>query len=173
LTQYDINFREYWRILKKRRTLVIFVTIIFSIFFTIFAYLKAPTPIYTTDCLIEFERSPAIEDFYGKFDPSATDEIETQMTMVKSYTVFEKVVEKLALIPQKDVRGNGHLRDQVITTIENLRAKVEVEREGGSAILMIRVTDTNAAFAQTPQTLLHSLTRKPMRNSRREGILNS
>ena len=148
MSQYDINFREYWRILKKRKALVLFITFIFSIFFTVFAYLKAPTPIYTTDCYIEFDRSPALEDFYGKFDPSATDEVETQITMVKSYTVFEKIVERLGMIPQKDIKGDGHLRDQVIATIETLRAKVEVEREGGSAILIIKVTDTDPAFAQ-------------------------
>ena len=148
MSQYDINFREYWRILKKRKALVLFITLIFATFFTVFAYLKAPTPIYTTDCLIEFERSPAIEDFYGKFDPSATDEVETQITMVKSYAVFEKIVEKLGMIPQTDIEGNGHLREQVIATIERLRAKVEVEREGGSAILIIKVTDTDPAFAQ-------------------------
>ena len=34
-------------------------------------------------------------------------------------------------------------------SIKNLRAKVEVERECTSAILMIRVTDMDAAFAQT------------------------
>ena len=148
MSQYDINFREYWRILKKRKTLVLFITLIFGIFFTVFAYLKAPTPIYMTDCYIEFQRSPAIEDFYGKFDPSATDEVETQITMVKSYTVFEKIVEKLGMIPQNKINGNGHLREQVIATIETLRAKVEVEREGGSAILIIKVTDTDPAFAQ-------------------------
>ena len=106
MAQYDINFREYWRILKKRKVLVTFVTIVFSIFITFFAYFQAPTPLYTTACLIEFERSPALNDFYKRYDPSAADDIETQITMVKSYPVFEKVVENLSLVPQKDMKEN-------------------------------------------------------------------
>jgi uncharacterized protein involved in exopolysaccharide biosynthesis len=148
LSQYDINFREYWRILKKRKVLVTFVTIVFSIFITCFFYFGAPTPLYTTACLIEFERSPALNDFYNRYDPSAADDIETQITMVKSYPVFEKVVEEMGLFPQKEMKENGHLNDQVIAIIENLQAKVEVFREGVSAILMIKVTDTDPVFAQ-------------------------
>jgi tyrosine-protein kinase Etk/Wzc len=149
LSQYDINFREYWRILKKRKALVTFVTIVLSIFITFFVYFRAPTPLYTTSCLIEFERSPALNDFRGNYEYYPADDIDTQITMVKSYTVFEKVVEKLGLVPPKDIKENGHLRNLVIATIENLRAKVEVERDGISSILNISVTDTDPAFAQT------------------------
>jgi uncharacterized protein involved in exopolysaccharide biosynthesis len=46
------------------------------------------------------------------------------------------------------MKKNGHLNDRVIAIIENLQAKVEVSREGVSAILMIRVTDTDPIFAQ-------------------------
>ena len=93
MAQYDINFREYWRVLKKRKVLVTFITIIFSIFITFFVYFKAPTPLYRTACLIEFERSPALNDFYNKYDASMADDIDTQITMVKSYAVFEKHVQ--------------------------------------------------------------------------------
>ena len=148
MSQYDINFREYWRILKKRRALVTFITLIFSIFSSFFVYFKAPTPLYHTVCVIEFERTLELKELYGKWDPSAVDDIETQITKVKSYPVFELVVEKLGLIPQDDIKGDGHLRDQVIATIESLQSKVEIEREGVSAILKIKVTDTDPAFAQ-------------------------
>ena len=148
MSQYDINFREYWRILKKRKVLVTFITLIFSIFTTFFVYFRAPTPLYSTVCVIEFERTLEMKEVYGKWDPSAADDIQTQITMVKSYPVFEMVVEKLGLVPQEDIKEDGHLRDHVIATIERLQSKVEIEREGVSAILKIRVTDANPAFAQ-------------------------
>jgi capsular polysaccharide biosynthesis protein len=174
LSQYDINFREYWRILKKRKALVTFVTIVLSIFITFFVYFRAPTPLYTTSCLIEFERAPALNKFYERYDPSAADDIETQITMVKSYPVFEKVVENLGLVPQKDMKENGHLNDQVITTIENLQAKVEVFREGVSAILMIKMTDGGIPFSlKSLRTPLRWLTGKHTQSSRQEGIGNN
>jgi capsular polysaccharide biosynthesis protein len=60
LAQYDINLREYWRILKKRKFIVIFIAIVLGVFSTSLAIVKAPTPLYTTFCSIEFESEPHI-----------------------------------------------------------------------------------------------------------------
>jgi len=54
LAQYDINLREYWRILKKRKFIVFFVGIVLGVFSTAFAFQKAPTPIYPSVCRINF-----------------------------------------------------------------------------------------------------------------------
>ncbi len=56
MAQYDINLREYWRILKKRKFIVLFVGIVLGVFSTAFAVFKAPTPIYTSVFSIKFEK---------------------------------------------------------------------------------------------------------------------
>jgi capsular exopolysaccharide synthesis family protein len=149
LAQYDINLREYWRILRKRRVVVILIAIVLGVFSTSFAILRAPTPLYTTVCIIEFERTPPLSDVYGKrFSMSDSDDIETQMTVIKSYAVFQKVAEKMGLIPRRYIKKDGQLEDKVIAIIESLQAKVEVSREGVSSILKITVTDADPLFAQ-------------------------
>ena len=61
MAQYDINLREYWRILKKRKFIVLFVGIVLGVFSTAFAFLKAPNPVYTSECSIKFEKETTVE----------------------------------------------------------------------------------------------------------------
>jgi succinoglycan biosynthesis transport protein ExoP len=149
LPQYDINLREYWRVLKKRKFIVIFIALVLGIFSTSLAILKAPTPLYTTSCSIEFESEPHIKGVYSAtISWSDSDDVDTQVSIIKGYTVFQKVAEKLRLVPAGASQQDGQLQDQVIRVIEGLQSKVEVEREGATSILNIKVTDTNPVFAQ-------------------------
>jgi capsular exopolysaccharide synthesis family protein len=150
LAQYDVNLREYWRIIRKRKFIVLVIAVILGIFSTAFAILSAPAPLYTTECMIEIKRERLVEGIYSKtiaFDDS--DDIETQIAVIKSYTVFEKVAEHLGLIPRSSSsRTDGQLKSHVIATIEGLQSKVEVTRLKYSSVLNIKVTDHSADFAQ-------------------------
>ncbi|MGD8985504.1 MAG: hypothetical protein PVI53_15875, partial [Desulfobacteraceae bacterium] len=149
MSQYDINLREYWRVLKKRKFIVIFIAIVLGIFSTSLAIVKAPTPLYTTFCSIEFESEPHIKGVYSTtISWSDSDDVDTQISIIKGYTVFQKVAAKLRLIPAGSSEQDGQLQEQVIRVIEGLQSKVEVEREGATSILNIMVTDTNPVFAQ-------------------------
>ena len=149
MAQYDINLREYWRILKKRKFVVIIVAIVIGLFSTSFAILRAPQPLYSTVCIIEFERAPVVEGVYASTSSSDSDDIETQITVIKSYTIFQKVAEKLRLIPPGAQKEDGQLKENIIPIIESLQSKVEVSRESWTSILNISVTDRNPVFAQT------------------------
>ena len=149
MAQYDINLREYWRILKKRKFIVIFIAIVLGVFSTSLAIVKAPTPLYTTFCSIEFESEPHIKGVYSTtISWSDADDVDTQVSIIKGYTVFQKAAEKLRLIPAGSSKQDGQLQEHVIRVIEGLQSKVGVEREGATSILNITVTDTNPVFAQ-------------------------
>ena len=149
MAEYDINLREYWRILKKRKFVVIVIAVVLGLFSTSFAILRAPEPLYTTACIIEFEKEPHIKGVYSTtISWSDSDEIETQITVIKSYSVFQKVAEKLGLIPERETKQDSQLKDNVILIIEDLQPKVQVTRESFTSILNIIVTDTRPVFAQ-------------------------
>jgi capsular exopolysaccharide synthesis family protein len=148
LAQYDINLREYWRILKKRKFVVILITIVLGLFSTSFAILRAPNPLYSATCSIKFEKETTVEGLYARtITWSGGDDIETQITVIKSYPVFQRVAQKLGIIPRKGKKG-GELRQDLARIAENLQAKVEVERENLTNILHIKATDSSAVFAQ-------------------------
>ncbi len=150
MAQYDVDLREYWRIIRKRKFIVLFIAIILGIFSISFAILSAPAPLYSTECMIEIKRERLVEGIYSKtiaWDDS--DDIETQIAVIKSYTVFEKVAEYMGLTPRtSSSRGENQMNSHVIATIESLQSKVEVTRLKFSSVLNIKVTDDSAVFAQ-------------------------
>ncbi len=150
MAQYDINLREYWRILKKRKAIVILTALILGIFSTAFAFLRAPTPIYTSVCSIRFERETTVEGLYAKtLSWSGGDDLETQMSVIQSYPVFEMVAAKLKRIPRKAVGVKDHaLKQNAIRIIEDLQSKVTVERESFTNIINIIVTDRDPLLTQ-------------------------
>jgi succinoglycan biosynthesis transport protein ExoP len=150
LAQYDINLREYWRILKKRKFIVLFVGIVLGVFSTAFAFLKAPTPVYTSECSIKFEKETTVEGLYAKtITWSGADDIETQVSVMKSFTIFEEVAQRLGLIPKTTMPADSPAKGNVARVVDDLQSKVEVTRQGMTNILNIRVKDTDPASAQT------------------------
>jgi len=149
LAQYDINLREYWRILKKRKFIVLFVGIVLGVFSTAFAVLKAPAPVYTSVCSIKFEKETTVEGLYAKtITWSGGDDIETQISVIKSFTIFEKVAQRLGLIPKTTAPVDSPVKGNAARVVDTLQAKVEVTRQGMTNILNIQVKDTDPAFAQ-------------------------
>jgi len=149
LAQYDINLREYWRVLKKRKWVVVLITLILALFSVFFAIIKTPSPLFSTVCLIEIQKGPVFETLYSRNQPWVdSDDIETQMAVIKSYAVFQKVAEKMGLILRQDMKGDRQLKSSNIVVIEDLQSKTDVTREKFSSILHIKVTDPSPAFAQ-------------------------
>ena len=150
MAQYDINLREYWRILKKRKFTVFLTAVLLGVFTIVFAILRAPTPLYTSVCSIKFEKDTAVEGLYARtLSWSGGDDIETQISLLKSYSVMRKVAEKLGKIPQsKADEDNTSPASKTAAVVEALQAKVKVSRETFTNIINIEVTDKNPVFAQ-------------------------
>ncbi|MFC1825549.1 GumC family protein, partial [Thermodesulfobacteriota bacterium] len=149
MAQYDINLREYWRILKKRKIIVIFTAIVLGTFSTAFAVFKAPTPLYSSTCSIKFEKDTTVQGLYAKtLSWSEGDDIETQLSIITSFANMRKVAGRLGLISEKTSLADSPLDSRTIAVVESLQAKAVVEREEFTNILNIRVTDVNPDFAQ-------------------------
>jgi capsular exopolysaccharide synthesis family protein len=145
LAQYDINLREYWRILKKRKFIVIITAVILGLFSTIFAIFQAPTPLYTSVCSIKFEKETTLEGLYKKtLSWSEGDDIETQISIINGFSVLLEVAKAMGLIPSKSTGEDP----AAITAVERIKGKVKVERENYTNILNISVTDPDPVFAQ-------------------------
>jgi succinoglycan biosynthesis transport protein ExoP len=145
LAQYDINLREYWRILKKRKLVVSVFAIGLGLFSFSLTILKAPDPLYTSVCSIKFEKEATVEELFAS---TITNPLETQMTVIKSYPVLQRVAEELGLIPHGAVGEDGRLKEEVVAIIEGLQSQIQVSREEYTNILNIAVTDRKAVFAR-------------------------
>lgn len=143
MAQYDINLREYWRIIRKRKAFVILVTAILTIFSAGLALIRAPSPVYEATSTIKFEKSVSPLGLYAKvFSWGPGSDIETQMAVIKSYPVFKKVALAMGLTGKAE--DSDTRLGQVIT---NLQSQVKVTQEGYSNIVNITVTATSPEFA--------------------------
>jgi uncharacterized protein involved in exopolysaccharide biosynthesis len=55
MAKYDINIRDYWRIIRKRRTVVILSTILFTVFSYLFAVISTPEPLYEATSAVKVD----------------------------------------------------------------------------------------------------------------------
>ena len=146
---YDLNLREYWRTVRKRKGIIIFTIIMMTLFSFVFSFLGRPTPIYKTSASVKVEKTGSVTGLYVQaVSWSTTNYLETQMSMIKSYFIIEFVAKKMGLIPpevsSEEARGNP----RYLSTILALKGKVETEQEGNSDIISITTTSEDPKQAQ-------------------------
>ncbi|MDI9569817.1 MAG: AAA family ATPase [Pseudomonadota bacterium] len=145
MLKYDLNLREYWRIIKRRRFIILFTCIIMGVFSLVSAILNKPVPIYRTSAAVKVEKTQSLMGFGAPSYGSAN--LETQTIMIRSYYILELTAKKMGLIPDnlssEDIRNNP----KYIGVILDLKDKVRAEQEGGSDLINIEVTANDGKFA--------------------------
>jgi capsular exopolysaccharide synthesis family protein len=115
----------------------------------LFAIHKAPPPRYRSVCSIKFEKEIPVEGIYAKtISWSPENDIKTQMSLIKSYAVIQKVAEKLGKIPEGISAEELRQKPHIAKLITRLRSRVEVSRDRKSTIINIKAVDKHPAFAQ-------------------------
>lgn len=150
MTKYDLSLRDYWRIIKKRKLIIIFTFLAMTIFSFIAATLTKPTPIYKTSATLKFEKAQQAAGVYnpGYGYGTSTGSIETQAAMIKSYFTMELVAKKLGLIPADMTPEGVRNNPQYINVILDLKGKVETEQDGTSNMINVVTTSNDPKFAQ-------------------------
>jgi capsular exopolysaccharide synthesis family protein len=143
MAQYDINLREYWRIIRKRKAVVILTTLLLILFSIVMSIVRAPSPLYEATCSVKFEKSVSPLGIYTKIISwGSGSEIETQIAVIKSYPVFTKVAEALGRINKPEDPDSA-----IDRIISDLQSQVKVSQEGNSNIVNITATAQKPAFA--------------------------
>ena len=146
---YDLNLREYWRTIRKRKGIIIFTIVMMTLSSFVFSMLGRPTPIYKTSASVKVEKTGSVTGLYVQaVSWSSTNYTETQMAVIKSYFIMEFVAKKMGLIPpdisSEEARGNP----RYLSTILGLKGRVETEQEGNSDIITITTTSEDPKQAQ-------------------------
>src|SRR5690242_14909429 len=148
MAQYEMNLRDYWLIVRRRRLIIIASTVLVMLFSFWFA--KQKVPVYQATAAVKFEQSMALTGLLVEvLSYSTADNIETQATLIKSYPILEEVARRMGRLPQVS-GGTEALRESraYTATLENLSGKLRTNRVGGTSILEITATSTNALEAR-------------------------
>lgn len=56
MAQYDVDLRDYWRILRKRRAMVLFMVLLVGLGSYGFAKFREPVPLFEATAAIKIDR---------------------------------------------------------------------------------------------------------------------
>jgi Mrp family chromosome partitioning ATPase/uncharacterized protein involved in exopolysaccharide biosynthesis len=148
MAQYEANLRDYWLIVRRRRLIVIVSVLVAAAVGFWVGQNRVPT--YQATASVKFEQSTALTGLLVEvLSYSTADNIETQATLIKSYPILEEVARRMGRLPQVS-GGTEALRESraYTATLENLSGKLRTNRVGGTSILEITATSTNALEAR-------------------------
>jgi capsular exopolysaccharide synthesis family protein len=148
MAQYDLNLRDYWRIIRKRKWSVVFITLAFGAMAFAFAQVQQPDPVYQATAVVKFERATNLVGLLVQtFSFGSGDTTATQAAVIRSFAVMERAARILRLVPPdldtEALRQNPHYSQR----LSDLRARVEAKVEENTSLINIIVTSPVPAEA--------------------------
>ena len=99
MAQYEMNLRDYWLIVRRRRMIIIASTVLVMLFSFWFA--KQKVPVYQATAAVKFEQSMALTGLLVEvLSYNTADNIETQASLIKSYPILEEVARRMGRLPR-------------------------------------------------------------------------
>jgi capsular exopolysaccharide synthesis family protein len=148
MAQYELNLRDYTRIMRKRKLIIVFATVVIGLFSLIFSLTNQPIPLYQAISSVRVEQTTTVTGLYVEtISWSDADSLETQSAIATSLPVVELAAKNMGLIdkeiPSEDIRDNPDLLNIVIDLKDNLNTLVEGETD----IINISATSRTPRFS--------------------------
>lgn len=146
MAQYDLNIRDYWRILRRRWQVVAVVALAFGVMAYVLGEVQRPNPIYQATAVVKFERVTTLVGLLVEtISVSPGDSMATQAAVVRSFAVLERAAKSLRLIPV-DLDSEAIKRTpRYIQLVSDLRKQVEAAPEENTTLINITVSSPEAA----------------------------
>ncbi|MGA1844945.1 MAG: GumC family protein [bacterium] len=150
MAQYELNLKDYWFIVRKRKMLIILVALLIGIFSFIFAYINKPIPIFEATTQVKIERNTTFAGLMLEVIRwTSWNDMETNARIVKSFSLVEKVAKKLGYVDPNIDTLEILNNENVIQKINDIQSKTTASQISSSNILEIRVTSDDPREAQT------------------------
>ena len=144
MAQYDINLREYFRIVRRRKGIIILVPLLFALSAFTLALLQAPKPLYQAKAVVRVERALSMAGFLQEmFTYNPESNLETQAALIKGFPVMTLTAKKLGLIPEGATRDKIRVTPASLKAIRDLEDQVEVEQVEATSLIEIKATSAN------------------------------
>lgn len=140
MPQYDVDLRDYWRILKKRKAIIAMMVLLVGISSFGFAKLKEPTPQYQTTAAVKIDRETNLAAILTGTFFMQSESLTTHAYIITSYPVLFEAAKIVNLIP-KDLSFSEARRDtNYLRILQRIKGMVVAENEPGTNIINISVT---------------------------------
>jgi capsular exopolysaccharide synthesis family protein len=140
MAQYDVDLREYWRIIRKRKAPILFLIVLVGICSYGFAKFKEPLPLFEAIAAIKIDRSANIGSILTGAYWLQAENMDTHAYILQSLPVLAKSAQIMGKIPKDlsldEIRSNK----QHLAVIQQLKAVIAAEHQEGTHIIDIKAT---------------------------------
>ncbi|MBN3041059.1 MAG: AAA family ATPase [Candidatus Omnitrophica bacterium] len=140
MAQYELNLRDYLRIFRKRKFIVIITTILCTIFG--FYYSSRQIPVYEAYTTVKIEERKTVAGLLTElvtYSPGST--MESQAKIIKGFPILKTVAQKLNMINEQTPEEKVH------QIVKDLEEKLTTETVGNTNILKITAVSVDPAEA--------------------------
>ncbi len=146
---YELNLEEYWQIILRRRWVILFCAFSLGVFSWLFSWLNQPPPLYSSSASVKISQTTDMTGLLlQNLSFSNVDDMSTQLSIITSYALMERVAKRMGLIPKdlssEQIRANPEYMEEIL----DLKGDVEAEQEGNSGIINIKVVSSDPEFAR-------------------------
>jgi capsular exopolysaccharide synthesis family protein len=146
MSQYDLNLRDYWRILRRRWQIVAIVALSFGATAYVLSEVQRPDPIYQATAVVKFERMTTLVGLLVEtISVSPGDSLATQAAVVRSFSVLERAAKSLRLIPTELDSEAIKRTPRYIQLLSDLRLQVAAAPEENTTLINITVNAPDSA----------------------------
>ena len=138
MAQYDVDIRDYWRIIKKRKTVIILMTLVAGVCSYGFAKLREPVPLYQAGSAIKIEQSSGSSNFLASGFWFPTESMDTHAYIITSFPVLVMTARELGWIPATGSDDEVRLSEEAMSTLDRLKLMVVAQHEQGTNIIDIQ-----------------------------------
>lgn len=138
MAQYELNLRDYWMVLRKRKWIISFATVLVagSTFFA--TELVSPPLVYEASARVKFDRAMNVPGFMAEMvSYSEGSNITTQAEVVRSVPVLMRAAKKLGVVSRDEEPRESRIPQDVLAKVYDLKSQVSVSPEGSTNILKI------------------------------------
>ncbi|MBM3279462.1 MAG: AAA family ATPase [Candidatus Handelsmanbacteria bacterium] len=145
MAPYEITLRDYWRIMRRRKGIVIFTVALLGFFSFLITHIWKPEPIYKAVSKVQIaspESLASLNAQYMGFGGGGSDQLETQRSIITSFPVIRRTAEYLRLF-----EGSRTEEDSTAMVL-GLQAHIKTSQEGYTNIIGIEATGSQAEAAR-------------------------
>ena len=143
MAQYEVTLRDYWRILRRRKGIVLFTAFLLGFFSFLIASIWKPQPLYEATSKVQINLHQNLTGLYLQTIAYNTgDAIETQQSILTSHPVLKRTAESL------DLLSWARTAEDTAVVLIDLTRRIKTNQEGFTNIIAVAGTDPSPEQAR-------------------------
>src|SRR5713101_7724250 len=137
MAQYELNLRDYWLILRKRKWIIVCTVLLVASFTFITTELFRAKPLYEASARVKFDRAtslPGLMTEVFSFSQEGSN-IATQAEVIRSVPVLLRAAKKLGVIAKEIESNEARTSPASLAQLYELKGHVAAAQEGSTNIL--------------------------------------